>query len=162
LIAVEETRPKSKLQKRVIYGILILSALLILMAMLEPGFGPKRQGYHTMSWQRMEQIGLAINQYRLDHAGTNPQKFSQLVPVYANWQVFFIQSKYNTSLCFMPTNVESHPELVDIFSPYSFVILPDKRILIWERPGMWTDQSTMRYLLFDNDIQPADIFKAFP
>src|SRR5258708_18559299 len=128
LIAVEETRSNPKLLKRVVNGILIFFVLLILLGSLFPSFGPKRMGYHLMSWQWMEQIALAINQYRQDHDGTNAQKFSQLVPAYANWQVFFIKSKYNTSLCFIPTNVESHSELIDTFSPYSFVILRDKRI----------------------------------
>ncbi|MEI9963198.1 MAG: hypothetical protein WDM76_19415 [Limisphaerales bacterium] len=155
-----EARSKMKLLKRVLVGFLILFTLLVLLAILFPGLGPKRMGSHLASWQRMNQIALAINQYRQAHDGANPQKFSQLVPVYANWQTFFIHSKYNTGLCFIPTNVEAHPELIDLFSPYSFALLPDKRILIWERPGMWTDD-TMRYLLFDNDNQPTNIFQLF-
>lgn len=155
---MEQEQHKSKFSKRILTGGVILFVLVIFVAVLLPSFGPKRRGYHLMSWTQMKQIASAINQYQLDHNGTPPQKLSQLVPNYANSEMFFLQSKYNTSLCFVPTNAESHPELIDMFSPYSFVTLSDKRILIWERPGMWID-NTMSYFVFPDDNQQTNIFQ---
>jgi hypothetical protein len=90
-----------------------------------------------------------------------PQHFSQLAPEYiSSPATFFMQSRYNTGTCVIPTNLDSHPELIDLFLPYSFAMLPDKRIPVWERPGIWTD-NTMSYFLFPDDSRPSDIFQAF-
>jgi hypothetical protein len=155
---VEQARSKSSMSKRVVSGTLILFLLLILSPLLFPISGLKEDGYHFLSWSNMKHIALAVYQYQLVHDETAPQKLSQLVPNYANSEMFFLQSKYNTSLCFVPTNAEAHPELIDKFSPYSFVVLPDKRILVWERPGMWID-NTMSYFVFPDDNQSTNIFQ---
>ena len=158
---MEQEQPKSKLSKRILIGVVVLFVLAIFLDMLFPGFGPKNLGYHLMSWTQMKQIALALNQYRQDHNGVAPRHFSELVPNYISTpKMFFMQSKYNTSTCVIPANLDSQPELIDIFSPYSFIVLPDQRILVSERPGVWMD-NIMSYFLLDDRNQPTNIFEGF-
>jgi hypothetical protein len=157
---VEQAPPKASLSKRVISAAFILFFLLIILALLLPNSGLQKGGYHLQSWSNMKQIALAVYQYQLDHDGATPQKLSQLDRKYVEPEQFFYQSKYNTSVCFIPANIESHPELIELFSPYSFVVLPDKRIIVWEHPGMWID-NRMGYFVFPDDNRSSDIFQAF-
>jgi len=158
---VEQKQHNPKTGKRVIGWVLFFLVLLLLFASILPGSRPSKKGAQMASWNEMKTIALALDQYQQDHNGTLPQHFSELVPEYiSSPATFFMQSKYNTSACVIPTNLDSHPELIDLFSPYSFIVLPDKRILVWERPGIWTD-NTMSYFLFPDNNQSSDIFQAF-
>ena len=101
----------------------------------------------------MKQIGLGIELFRRDHDNQFPHKLSELVPEYISApNVFFLQSPYTTS--FTPPNTAFPPELIDVFSAYFFEVLPDHRLLITERPGLWKD-GTMTYLLLDSKMQPV-------
>jgi hypothetical protein len=141
--------------------VLFFLILLLFFASILPVSRPSKRGAQMASWNEMKAIAQALDQYQQDHMGTLPHHFSELVPEYiSSPAAFFMQSKYNTRTCVIPTNLDSHPELIDLFSPYSFIALPNKRILVWERPGMWTD-NTMSYFLFPDDTHFSDFFLAF-
>jgi hypothetical protein len=109
----------------------------------------------------MQEIALAIDSFRRDHNGMAPSRLSELVPKYLPASELLFNSKYSTSI--VPANADGHPELVDIFSPYSFTILSDQRILVVENPSMWSD-GLMSYFLFDSKGQPTNssrVFQAF-
>ena len=132
------------------------------MAMLcprSPYVGEK--GYHFFSVARMQEIALAVDSYRRDHKGAAPSRLSELVPNYLSASKLLFYSRYSTSI--VPRNADSHPELVNIFSPYSFAILSDQRILVVEHPDMWPD-GLMTYFVFDSKSQPTNssqVFQAF-
>lgn len=150
---MNQTSPKWKLIKRAFLGILVLLGILMVSWMLLPfGHGLRSMGYHVNSWAKMEGIAKSLYHFREEHNGVMPVRLSELVPKYLLSENLLFYSPYTTSV--MPTETKSQPELIDFFSPYSFAVLQDQRILVSERPGMWLD-GTMTYLLLDDRMQPV-------
>src|SRR5438046_4363563 len=103
--------------RTVFIGIVAVLGAFLLFRMLTPGFGHRKRGYQMISWLNMRQIALALESYRRDHNDSLPRRLSELSPDYVrSSHVLFFESPY--SRCVAPTNAASHPELIDVFSPY--------------------------------------------
>jgi hypothetical protein len=155
---MEQEDRSQKSGKRIAFWVIALAGIAVLAGIALPGHGPLRNGYHAMSWTQMKQISLGIEQFRRDHHDQFPHRLSELAPEYiGSLNVFFFQSPYTTS--FTPPYTAFPPELIDVFSAYIFEVLPDQRLLIAERPGLWKD-GTMTYLLLDSKMEPVGTVKS--
>jgi len=138
--------------------VIVLVAIAVLVGIALPHHGTLSMGYHVQSWMQMKQIGFGIEQFRRDHDGHYPHRLSELAPEYFSApNVFFFQPPGATS--FRPPNTALPPELIDVFSAYVFEVLPDQRLLITERPGLWKD-GKMTYLLLDSKMEPVGTFQS--
>jgi hypothetical protein len=150
--AVPQT--KRKAGRRVVLWLCVALFLLFLAGSSFPGHGPRKRGCQFQSDIQMHQIAICIVLYSRDHGGAFPGRLSQLVPDYLpETRVFYFTCRYGT--IFTPPNADNEPRLIDTFSPYSLLPLPDGRALVFERLPMWSDD-TIGFQIVSNDMQPNE------
>lgn len=99
----------------------------------------------------MHGIARAITAYAAAHHDNLPQKLSDLVPDYLDDPKLLLFSSPDRNF---PGDVDlmAHRELMDMFSAYGFLRLPDHRLLVFERPGP-RKGGDVNYIIQDNDGQ---------
>src|SRR6266481_8606403 len=70
-------------------------------------------------------------EYRQAHGAECPNHLSELVGYVPTTNVFYFKCRYANT--YTIKDVVSQPDLIEIFSPYHFVILSDKRIVVCEQ-----------------------------
>jgi hypothetical protein len=97
----------------------------------------------------MQGIAKAAADYANAHDDKMPQKISDLVPDYylddPKMLLFYSPDSNRVD----DLDLTTHRELIDLFSAYGFLRLPDHRILVFERPGF--RKNGMIYVIQGND-----------
>jgi hypothetical protein len=123
-------------------GLLLLGLLLgffILLIFFQPPISyVGKRAVMAKSLSDMADIGEAIVSYKRDHKGTPPQELGDLVPNYIRDPLIFRFTTLETSPMGDPDFVK-HPELINVFSPYTFLNLSDGRVVVMQKPGFWKD-----------------------
>jgi len=146
-------------RNRVLLWAGVFGALLFLIAALTPGSGPRVAGCRKQSLNQMRQIAAALQLYQADNHGHFPERFSQLVPKYASSPVFYFHCRYGDVAVPPPVSQTYDARLVDVFSPYAFIQLPDGRALVYEHSINWAPKHLVGYCLTTGSEQyPDDTF----
>jgi hypothetical protein len=125
--------------------IVLLFILLVLIGLFVP-VSSNEQRHHAISHGNLERIANAISAYEADHEGKLPQNLGILFPDYETDIQAFLLGFSDTNYPFV-RDLSVHQELIDTFSPYSFMRLKDGRILVVERPGLWRDGKITYFIL---------------
>jgi len=110
-----------------------------------------------MSINQIRPIACLIQAYRQDHNGQNPERLSQLVDYSPTTNIFYFRCRYGNT--YAVQNADSQRDFVDLFSPFRFLVLNDKRVVVCEQSGIWPDGS-IGYCLMSADptnIMPEEI-----
>ncbi len=147
----DDALPKVRKHSRTSLWLIGFGLLVLLLAGIAlPQHGPQKNGCQYESGLQMQQIAIAAALYRDDHAGSYPERLSQLVPNYISERGFYFHCKYGEA--FTPPLANTEPKLIDAFSPYAISALGDGRAVVFERLPMWSDH-TVGYFLVSGDVQ---------
>jgi hypothetical protein len=124
-----------------------LFLIAVVLSSMFPGHGPGLRGCQAMSINRIKDIAYLIQTYRQNHDGRNPEHLSQLADN-STVSVFYFSCRYGNT--YMVTNADARRDFVDLFSPYRFLVLNDKRVVVCEQPGLWPD-GTIGYCVTSAD-----------
>jgi len=102
----------------------------------------------------MSNLALGLSAYAEDYNGNLPKKWADLVPNYLPdpTDYFCFQSPYTKPIA--KVDILAHRELIDAVAPYLYMKLPDGRILVVERTGLWND-GKITYFLRGADGKPV-------
>lgn len=114
-------------------------AILTIIYLIHPSSGPRLKGYQQKSLNNISTIGSSLQMYRQNNQGAIPMKLSDLLPYIPDNRVFFISN--NSANIYYPTSANINEMDIDVFSPYRFIQINDKRCLVFENIGMWRDKS---------------------
>jgi hypothetical protein len=109
----------------------------------------RRSADRAGSFNFMEEIGRAIAAYAAEHNDSLPVRISELVPR------SFEDTKRLRALVTKEAwhfDITIHKPLIDAFCVYDFMRFPDRRILVFERPGVG-DKGMVLYCLLAPDGQ---------
>lgn len=146
---------------RIIGIILGLLLIVIILSLLFPGHGSRQTACRFNSINQIQDIAYLVQIYRQNHNGQNPDLLSQLVDYSPTVDVFYLPCPYANS--YAVTNLNAQRDFVDLFSPFRFLGLNDKRVVVCEQPGLWPD-GTIAYCVTSSDptnMEPDEIGK-FP
>jgi len=128
-------------------GVVLL--LIVFVCLPSPRHVISESGWEIYRFGCMSNIARAINAYAIAHEGRLPAKMSDLFPEnLEDPRMLLFRSKD-----FSPArevDFHAHPELIDAFCAYAFTRLPDRRVVVFERPGLRKD-GRMLYCLMGPD-----------
>jgi len=129
---------------------LIIVCLVVFGTLLGPTTGKQSMAYQIESINRMQQMALAVTQYKSDHKGNGPSQLADLYPTYIDdVSFFFFESPYSTSTK-PPENLMGAQGAVSAYSPYVYLPLAKGRFVIFERPGLWRSRKVVDYVMDDD------------
>lgn len=137
--------------KSAIVVLLFLAALVLLTPRirLADGHGSRELQYKSRSFASMQGIAKAVADYAAAHQDNLPQKMSDLVPNYYldDPKMLLFYSPDSNPVGHL--DLKAHRELIDMFTAYGFLRLPDHRIVVFERPGFRNNY--IIYIIQGND-----------
>lgn len=144
----------------VLCGTFLAVGLLFSMVSSQPG--ARRGGGQATSIQHIEQIAVAIHRYQQAHNGQTPQRLSELMDYVPTTTAFYLRCDYANT--YVSEDIDSQRDFIDLFSPYRFFMLKDRRVVVCEQPGMWVSK-TIGYCLMSADttrLEPDEIGRFVP
>jgi hypothetical protein len=140
--------------RRILKWLAVVVILIALILSVLPGHRLSMSGYIDESFNQMADLAVAISCYASDHNGNLPKKWSDLIPNYADYpnQRFLFSSPYSEPI--KAVDLQAHPELTNIYTPYRYMKLADGRIVVVEKPGFWKD-GKITYFLQGPDGAPV-------
>ena len=107
-------------------------------------------------------IATLIEDFQQDNEGRLPARMSQLAPLAEGLRIFYFRCRVGSAR--VPANAETQPGLIDLFSPYAFVPLPDGRVVVFERVRIWQDDERIGYCLTSSDFRepPSAVERVTP
>jgi len=132
-------------------GILLVLFLLGLITITPAGHGSPRTLQHLASMDELRGFGLGLIDYAEDHAESFPSSIADLGD--RSFERYGFQGNpFFTGthvLLFAPTDLDPSPLLVQVFSPYSYIVTRDRcHLIVFEKPGLWDDHE-LAYIDFN-------------
>jgi hypothetical protein len=101
----------------------------------------------------MEEIAYAITAYTAD-SHHPPQELSDLFPKYMEDPKVLLLTPPDSPSPAGNIDLLAHRDLINLLSAYGFLLLPDHRVIVIQRPGFRKD-GKMMYCLLGNDGEPV-------
>ena len=123
-------------------GVLVVVAGAGVFFYFNNPYAKGKGGPRIQSVVNLQKIGLALRDYRDDHAGKLPEKLSDLVPQYVaktNLAIFYAPAQRAETSRSLPDGWKSNPKLVDMESSYAYLGAGGvtNGVISFERPGLW-------------------------
>ena len=135
-----------------ILGIFVFTLLLMMPLVIRPSFGPRLRACEAVSINNMRLIAGGIQAFQRAHSGESPSRLSEVVKYVPETADFYLHCPYANAR--MPETPSAAREFVDLLSPYRFIVMKDRRVVVFEQPEMWTDGTIGYCLLGANANSP--------
>jgi len=122
-------------------GILLVVAAVGVFFYFNNSYAKGKGGPRIQSVANLQKIGLALRDYRNEHAERLPEKLSHLIPQYVaktNLTIFYAPPQHAKTPRSLPDGWSTNPRLVDTHSSYAYLGADATNgVLVFEKPKLW-------------------------